>query len=604
MKLIRPRLELTFPHGTAVHGDEQTVDWSHITRNSITISKQYLNDLRPATSTCTLSLEPTSSVIEDIISSDGDIKALLKDGESVVFTGYLSPGWSWSVSEHGMNRLNITIEDIGKRLLSKAFINAGRHLFRCKAKAVVEAVCSNADIAVGDISRCPNPDVVKVVETGTTGEAILSQLLYELGCVYYFDNLGRLSIAAIPTDGIPLAIVDDSNIIGKVTLQKKLRQHHGVRARYKELDEASDYLIYRNTTGKDDTHPYCRLELKAGEHFDGTDIWSETDWSESTWREDALIGACNASSEMDKVGSGTIVAVNSATLLCVTSGGSISRKISSPGGPFFSMELHNASNVSATITQLDVSADIIYSKSESVVRTGDTTNVLEEEISYIHSLDDIRAHANLVDQYNLHSGSSYSFRTRASVSPCTIARLHEDKLSGLDVCVLITSVQEKDGNDWVSCTAVGTSEFSLDDDVFSRKTSSGSAATVGLKGDKGASAYEVAVGQGFEGNMDEWLRSLIGEDGRSISVNIISSNGSTFRMSEIDTVLQCQVLCNGEDITDSLDDSAFRWIRNTGNTAEDERWNTSSKALFHKTLSVTPADCMGRTVFACEVEID
>lgn len=34
-----------------------------------------------------------------------------------------------------------------------------------------------------------------------------------------------------------------------------------------------------------------------------------------------------------------------------------------------------------------------------------------------------------------------------------------------------------------------------------------------LKGDKGASAYEVAIEQGFEGSEEEWLESLHGKDG-------------------------------------------------------------------------------------------
>lgn len=35
-----------------------------------------------------------------------------------------------------------------------------------------------------------------------------------------------------------------------------------------------------------------------------------------------------------------------------------------------------------------------------------------------------------------------------------------------------------------------------------------------LKGDDGKSAYELAVEQGFEGTLDEWLDSLQGEDGQ------------------------------------------------------------------------------------------
>ena len=37
----------------------------------------------------------------------------------------------------------------------------------------------------------------------------------------------------------------------------------------------------------------------------------------------------------------------------------------------------------------------------------------------------------------------------------------------------------------------------------------------GDKGDPGASAYEVAVAEGFEGSEAEWLESLNGEDGRT-----------------------------------------------------------------------------------------
>ena len=74
-------------------------------------------------------------------------------------------------------------------------------------------------------------------------------------------------------------------------------------------------------------------------------------------------------------------------------------------------------------------------------------------------------------------------------------------------------------------------------------------------------------------------------------------------MDGVDTVLRCQVLENGRDITDSLGDERFRWIRNTGDESEDEKWNTGSKALYHKTHHVLPEDCRGRTVFACEVDL-
>lgn len=96
-----------------------------------------------------------------------------------------------------------------------------------------------------------------------------------------------------------------------------------------------------------------------------------------------------------------------------------------------------------------------------------------------------------------------------------------------------------------------------------------------------------------------------GEDGFSYTVTIQSSNGNTFRMSEaVDTVLSVQVLRNGEDITSSMADYRFSWKRNTGNTTADNAWNSLDKAISHKSVSITKDDCIGRTVFDCEVNLD
>lgn len=98
--------------------------------------------------------------------------------------------------------------------------------------------------------------------------------------------------------------------------------------------------------------------------------------------------------------------------------------------------------------------------------------------------------------------------------------------------------------------------------------------------------------------------SVKGEDGFSFTVQIVSSNGSTFRFPNVSTVLSCLVFRNTDDITDKLEDRRFSWKRNSGNQIEDERWSTSSKAIGHKNVSITSEDCTGRTVFDCEVDLE
>lgn len=59
---------------------------------------------------------------------------------------------------------------------------------------------------------------------------------------------------------------------------------------------------------------------------------------------------------------------------------------------------------------------------------------------------------------------------------------------------------------------------------------------------RGASAYEVAVENGFEGTEEEWLASLKGNDGKTTSVNGVE---------QVDGA----ITITGEDITVSISDS-------------------------------------------------
>ncbi len=63
-------------------------------------------------------------------------------------------------------------------------------------------------------------------------------------------------------------------------------------------------------------------------------------------------------------------------------------------------------------------------------------------------------------------------------------------------------------------------------------------------------------------------------------------------------------LWQGElDITDQTDASKFNWERTSNDPVADESWNTSSKAIGRKSIELTPADVVGRAVFACHVDI-
>lgn len=99
------------------------------------------------------------------------------------------------------------------------------------------------------------------------------------------------------------------------------------------------------------------------------------------------------------------------------------------------------------------------------------------------------------------------------------------------------------------------------------------------------------------------LIGAYGDTGRSFTVVIESSNGNVFRPTNIKTTLSCRVYANDEEITESIPEYNYNWKRTTGYPIEDAKWNTTSKAIGHRSIDITTDDCLGRTVFNCEVEL-
>ena len=106
-----------------------------------------------------------------------------------------------------------------------------------------------------------------------------------------------------------------------------------------------------------------------------------------------------------------------------------------------------------------------------------------------------------------------------------------------------------------------------------------------------------------EGQTQVDLIGTYGDTGESFTVVIESSNGNVFRPTNINTVLSCRVYINDEEVTDSIPEYDFNWKRTTRDTIADEKWNTSSKAIGHRSVEITTEDCLGRTVFNCEVKL-
>ena len=459
----------------------QVINGQYIVKDSVTIKKQLLNGLKPSSNQVTLQLEKSCSSIESIIKTDGDIKAVLKDGNTFVFTGYLSTNLSWTVTQNGQQALSVTIEDIGTRLLSKTFIDSGYHLFNCTAHNAISAVCNKAGVYVSAEYFHIETQITKVVDSSAKCQDIITQILYELGYVYYFDNLGELRVFKVDctsTDNLPVYDKDSLYVVSDkaISLSKKIRTYKSARVEYTALATVQDYLIYRNTTDSDDSHPYCNLELEGGQYFDGTEIYSDQEWQEETedvFREDALIEACNASSETDIIGSNNIVSVSDVRQDFTADDSTVTSTITGAGGPYIKILAHNRDIDTHHITKLDAYATVIYEKSTNIVRTDsialtsdDSDTRLDETLEYVHTQAQAQNHANLLGQYNRYCNSQYTFYSKQLIALGSIIKLHDNIFSGLKVNVMVIASSQSDSTDIVTYTAIGISVFDLTEKMY------------------------------------------------------------------------------------------------------------------------------------------
>lgn len=508
-KLTSPSLILTFEGNDLEpgHSTSQTITNEAIINRSYSGRFQRFSNLKSSSDTIGLQIRRKCASTEDIIATQGNIKAVLRDGENTVFTGYISTSFRWTVSDHGEQALAITLESVGTRLFNQPFIETGKHFFRCSASAALYSIVNPLGITIhaGD-ERKILQDVSIAVEAGTTCRELIDQLLYECNAVYFFNEEGELCIQNInpQTAGAETIDSDDLYVVNNeaVSLSKSLRAYKGARVTYSSLAEASNYLVYRNTTGQDSSHPYCNLELKNGEYFDGTEIYTSAEWSAAQadeFREPALIGAVNADSESQIVGSGKIVNIDN--LRPDVIGAGMACTFENVGGGYFKLTAHNGTGGTRQFTRMDLYANIVYEKSQGVIRTqidGTQTgkDILKEDLKWLHDKDNATAHANLLAQYHQYAGATYTFRTRKEIALGSVIKLHEDLYSGLEVYVLVTACEVTAGSETVKYTAVGISTFDLSESAYHGTTQpANQSGAQGPAGEPGAAAeVQYAIG--------------------------------------------------------------------------------------------------------------
>ena len=109
----------------------------------------------------------------------------------------------------------------------------------------------------------------------------------------------------------------------------------------------------------------------------------------------------------------------------------------------------------------------------------------------------------------------------------------------------------------------------------------------------------------------DWLKQIEGEkgekgdpgeDGLAYQIVITSSSGTVMINGTGQLTLEAKLLRNGEDISDTISNSAWSWRRQSADTADDTTWNTLHEGI-GRVCVVSSDDVVRQAQFECEVLI-
>ena len=467
MNFTNPSLILNFiDESTTI-----TATAADLIKDSFIFKEQILNGLKSSSNQVQLQLTEDCSAIEYILRAQGDIKAQLKDGNTVLFTGYLSDSYRWTVTASGKQALSLVIEDVGTKLLGKTFLNnsvSSEHIFdeyinQSSSHSVVKEVCDACGITLDSNAPVVSVKVVKSIDRDTTCREILETMLYEAGYAYYFKADGRLSLYEInctSTSGIPqldsasLYVVDGNAI----TLTKKVKQIKQANITWTSLEYRNDVKVYEDISGQSSTYPHCNISIPVGGTYPDAD------------------GNVAKTEATDLEQGAELVYISDVTPDVSVVQGQYTSSVTQVGCKAIGVLLTNTGTTTVEVRKLQATADICAVKAKNVtiqgqsVASDESKNIFTYEAQYIHDTNSAKRLANLIINYHKYCNYTYTFYSKTNLAPGSLVEVVDDIHSGLDVNLLIIGRSYNDTTDIIQYTGVAVSAFDLSAAVYTDST--------------------------------------------------------------------------------------------------------------------------------------
>lgn len=206
-------------------------------------------------------------IIGDI---DANVKAeLLDDEDEPLFSGFLRKSASFTKTQRSQP---FSIEILTQSVLFDiVYSNTVQHYQNQTLRTIITNLLSMTDFAgLIDLNAISATDSIRlfILNEGDNIKAVLDELLYEYGYCYRFDSEGNFHAFPLFSDisGTVTQEFNGTNTLNEIQQNIQERQYKKISVKYFPVVEASDVLIFEDTTGADDSHE-ANITIKPNSYY-------------------------------------------------------------------------------------------------------------------------------------------------------------------------------------------------------------------------------------------------------------------------------------------------------------------------------------------------
>lgn len=273
---------------------------SLLTRMKEFYRERYIyNALTPTVDSCRFRMKYDQNILSKILLASGDIKARIFDQDSSdYFFGFVNPNYKIK-SKTRVEWIEIRLIDnnyiLEKRIASNLqYADIKLMDYTDPSNSLVHKILLDSGATAAEIGNViayesdgitpiaipyfthlkeqPNSEnaALRDIPYGGTYQQVLTDILFQYGFTYYFDQHGELRLFDFKNTNVEPGVgarFDNTNMIGALDFDKKRPRYEAVEIAWQEEELLTDQILFKDTTGQNSIYEHCNIPISAGEYY-------------------------------------------------------------------------------------------------------------------------------------------------------------------------------------------------------------------------------------------------------------------------------------------------------------------------------------------------